>query len=142
MMAFAMFWPRERIYIWGVLPIEARVLVILTTAMALYFGLGGRGGGIAHFAHLGGYVGAFVYLWWLDRTSGAKTFRRKGQAVPPAIKRVVNLSREQLKLDGVHEITREEVDRILDKINTDGMSSLTPQELQFLSNFAPMDDRM
>ena len=62
--------------------------------------------------------------------------------VPPAIKRVVNLSREQLKLDGVHEITREEVDRILDKINTDGMSSLTPQELQFLSNFAPMDDRM
>ena len=142
MMAFAMFWPRERIYIWGVLPIEARVLVILTTAMALYFGLGGRGGGIAHFAHLGGYVGAFVYLWWLDRTSGAKTFRRKVQAVPPAIKRVVNLSREQLKLDGVHEITREEVDRILDKINTDGMSSLTPQELQFLSNFAPMDDRM
>jgi len=141
MMAFAMFWPREKIYIWGVLPIEARVLVIITTAMALYFGFGGRGGGIAHFAHLGGYIGAWVYLWWLDRTSGAKTFRRKVQAVPPTIKRVVGLSREQLKLDGVHEITREEVDRILDKINTDGMASLTPAELQFLSNFAPMDDR-
>ncbi|MEX2180524.1 MAG: rhomboid family intramembrane serine protease [Gemmatimonadaceae bacterium] len=141
MMAFAMFWPRERIYIWGVLPIEARVLVILTTGFALYAGFGGGSGGVAHFAHLGGYVGAVVYLWWLRRNSGASQFRRQVEAVTPVARRVVGLRREQLRLDGVHEITREEVDRILDKITAEGMASLTPQELQFLSNFAPMDDR-
>jgi len=141
MMAFAMFWPRERIYIWGVLPIEARVLVILTTGFALYAGFGGGAGGVAHFAHLGGYVGAWVYLWWLQRNSGANRFRRRVEAAAPTVKRVAGLRKEQLRLDGVHEITREEVDRILDKINAQGMASLTPQELQFLSNFAPMDDR-
>ncbi len=141
MMAFAMFWPRERIYIWGILPIEARVLVVLTTAMALFSGFGGSGGGIAHFAHLGGYVGAFAYLWWLRRNSGAHRFRRRVQAVPPTARRAAGLSRDQLNLQGVHELTREEVDRILDKINREGMAALTPQELQFLSNFAPMDDR-
>jgi hypothetical protein len=53
----------------------------------------------------------------------------------------VTLRKEQLNLDGVHALTREEVDRILDKISAEGMQSLTPEELRFLSNFAPMDDR-
>ncbi|HEX6042012.1 rhomboid family intramembrane serine protease, partial [Longimicrobium sp.] len=35
MLAFAWFWPHERIYIWGVVPVPARVLVILTTVFAL-----------------------------------------------------------------------------------------------------------
>ena len=39
------------------------------------------------------------------------------------------------------EVNRAEVDRILDKINTGGVESLTPQERIFLSNFVPMDDR-
>ncbi|HET9949990.1 MAG TPA: rhomboid family intramembrane serine protease, partial [Longimicrobiales bacterium] len=29
LMGFAMFWPRERIYIWGILPLEAWLLVTL-----------------------------------------------------------------------------------------------------------------
>ena len=42
-----------------------------------------------------------------------------------------------------HELidVRDEVDRILDKINASGIASLTPQERQFLSNFVPPDDR-
>jgi hypothetical protein len=44
-------------------------------------------------------------------------------------------------LKKVHEVNRDEVNRILDKINAHGMSSLTPQERMFLSNFAPPDDR-
>jgi membrane associated rhomboid family serine protease len=140
MMAFAMFWPRERIYVWGVLPVEARVLVIVTTALALYAGFGGRGGGIAHFAHLGGYVGAWAYLWWTERHSSANHFRRRVQAATPRVKRA-ELSREHLNLEGMHPITREETTRILDKIDAEGMRSLTPQELQFLSNVVPMGDR-
>jgi membrane associated rhomboid family serine protease len=141
MMAFAMFWPREKIYIWGIIPVEARILVIVTTAMALYAGFGGRGGGVAHFAHLGGYVGAWLYLWFLQRNTAQRRFKARVDAVAPEVKRAVSLHRDQLNLEGVHALTREEVDRILDKINAQGMSSLTPEELRFLSNFAPMDDR-
>lgn len=141
MMAFAMFWPREKIYIWGVIPVEARILVLVTTAFALFAGLGGRGGGVAHFAHLGGYVGAWAYLWYLQRNSAQRRFQASMNRVEPTVKRQLAVNRDQLNLAGVHELTREEVNRILDKINDSGMSSLTPQELQFLSNFAPMDDR-
>jgi len=141
MMAFAMFWPREKIYIWGVLPVEARILVAVSTAFALYATYSGRSGGVAHFAHLGGYVGAWLYLQYISRNSAQRKFQQRVNAVDSGVKRAVELNRNSLKLEGLHQLTREEVDRILDKINEKGMSSLTPEELRFLSNFAPMDDR-
>src|SRR5690606_22835953 len=60
MLAFAWFWPDERIFIWGVLPVPARGMVIGTTVLALFGGFSGSRDGVAHFAHLGGYVGAFA----------------------------------------------------------------------------------
>ena len=41
-----------------------------------------------------------------------------------------------------HEINRDELNRILDKIGKSGLNSLTPQERAFLSNFVPPDDRV
>src|SRR6185436_8508546 len=71
MMAFAYFWPDAPIYIWGVFPIPAAVLVVVTTVLALFGGFIPRfGGNVAHFAHLGGYAGAFIYLKWLERAKG------------------------------------------------------------------------
>lgn len=137
MLAFAWFWPHERIFLWGVLPVPARMLVILTTMLALWSGFGGMGGGIAHFAHLGGYLGAFLYLRWLDRKRLA--FKRQATAAPPdAVRRVANY--RAIDLTSVHEVNRGEIDRILDKINAQGLRSLTPQETSFLSNFIPPDD--
>src|SRR5580698_1739867 len=52
-LAFARFWPTDKIYIWGVLPLEARWLVAITVVMAIYSGLNGSTGGVADFAHLG-----------------------------------------------------------------------------------------
>ncbi len=141
MMAFATFWPREKIYIWGVIPVEARILVLVTTAFALVAGWTGRSGGVAHFAHLGGYVGAYAYLWFLQRNSPQRRFQAQMQRVEPSVKRSIAVNKDSLNLDGVHALTREEVDRILDKIGAQGIESLTPEELSFLSNFAPMDDR-
>jgi hypothetical protein len=43
---------------------------------------------------------------------------------------------------GIHEINREEVDRLLDKISAKGIGSLTEQERVFLSHFVPADDRV
>lgn len=139
MLAFAWFWPDEKIFIWGVLPVPARVLVIITTMFALWSGGGGVGGGIAHFAHLGGYLGAFLYLYWLDRKRTA--FKRLATAAPPdAVQRVAGY--KAIDLATVHEVNREEVNRILDKISAQGLGSLTGQETTFLSSFVPPDDRV
>lgn len=139
MMAFAYFWPREIIYIWGVLPVPAALLVVITTVLALMSGLGGSRGGVADFAHLGGYAGAFLYLWWIGRAP--ERFRRKTEArAKAAAPHVTNWKAIDLK--SVHEVNRDEVNRILDKISASGIDSLTANERTFLSNFVPPDDRI
>jgi membrane associated rhomboid family serine protease len=140
MFAFARFWPRDRIYIMGIIPIEARWLIILTTLYALMSGFGGQRSGVADFAHLGGYAGGFLYLLFLERRQGAKRFKRQATAVPAAAD---NLLGNWRKVDrtAVHDVNKDEVNRILDKINASGINSLTPQERLFLSNFVPLDDR-
>ncbi len=140
MMAFALFWPRDQILIWGVIPVEAWLLVVLYTLWSLYAGLGG-GGNIAHFTHLGGYVGAYVYLWAMDKYSPAKRFRARVQQVAPTTEKSLKQNWKNVNLEGVHQLSREEVNRILDKINAQGIGSLTTEEKLFLSNFVPPDDR-
>ena len=138
-LAFAYFWPHEQIMIWGVIPVPARVLVIITGVFSLWSGLSGAGGNVAHFAHLGGYAGAFVYLKWLER---ARTrFKRTASAAPPVATRRIATGYQNIDRSSIHEVNRGEVDRILDKISASGVESLTPQERLFLSNFVPMDDR-
>ena len=138
-LAFAYFWPDAPIYIWGVIPIPARILVIITTVLSLWSGLGGVRSNVAHFAHLGGYAGAYLYLKWLDRKR--QDFRKKATSAAP-VRELKFTKRPEVDLKKVHEVNREEVNRILDKISAHGMSALTPQERLFLSNFAPSDDRV
>jgi membrane associated rhomboid family serine protease len=138
MLAFAWFWPDAPIMIWGIIPVPARILVIITTVFSLWSGLGGAGRGIAHFAHLGGYLGAYLYLKWLQR--GRQEFRKRATA-PPKPRELQFTKRPNVDLDKVHEVNREEVNRILDKISAHGMSSLSADERLFLSNFSAPDDR-
>jgi membrane associated rhomboid family serine protease len=138
MLAFAYFWPRDRIMIWGIIPVEARVLVIVYAIMSVMGAKGGMGGNTAHYAHLGGLVGAFVYLRWLDSQQGAKKFRA---AVEPRIpeKALVNWKRVDPK--NVHEVNRDELNRVLDKVGRTGLASLSAEEKRFLMSFVPPDDR-
>lgn len=140
MLAFAHYWPHEVIYIWGLVPVPARLLVILTTIMAYWMGVTGGGGNVAHFAHLGGYLGAFLFLLWTDRKRGE--FKKVATSAPPEIAQRVDSGRwKAIDVAKVHQVNREEVNRILDKINAEGIGALTPQERLFLSNFVPPDDR-
>jgi membrane associated rhomboid family serine protease len=139
MLAFARFWPDAQILFMFFLPVEARVAVIIMTIMALWSGFRGSRGGVADFAHLGGFVGGYLYLKWLEHRAGVKKFR--AQTVAPVGKDVLN-NWKGVDIKSVHEVNREEVNRILDKISSKGLNSLTPQERLFLSNFVPPDDRV
>src|SRR5688500_8830645 len=63
-LAFGYYGPSERIYSWGVLPVEARRLAVAMTVIALTQGFGGRLGGpyTAYLAPLGGYIAGFLYI--------------------------------------------------------------------------------
>lgn len=137
-LAFAMHWPRDQIMIWGIIPVEARWLIVGTTLLSLYGGFGGGGGGVAHFAHLGGYVGAYAYLKWVERRAPVKQWQKKVSGPKPSTVPVGDYKR--LDINKVHEANRDEVNRILDKINASGLNSLTTQERTFLQHFVPRDE--
>ena len=137
-LAYATFWPRNRILIWGIIPVEARVLVIIYAVYSLWAGLSGRGGDTAVFAHLGGFAGAFLYLRWIETTQGARKFRA---AVQPKVADRALTNWKRVDPKNVHEVNRDELNRVLDKVGRSGLASLTAEEKRFLMSFVPPDDR-
>jgi len=133
MYAFAKYWPKSQIYLFGFVPIEARIAVIAMVVLELSGGL--RGGSIiAHFAHLGGFVGAYAYLRLLDIRAPKARFQAKikvQRASRDDLDRWAKIRREQM-----HEVNREEFDRIMEKIDKEGIGSVTAQERLFLDNFS------
>jgi membrane associated rhomboid family serine protease len=64
-LAFACFFPNTLIYIWGILPLRAPVMVLGYTGLELFFSITGYRSGTAHFTHLAGF--AFAWLYFLVR---------------------------------------------------------------------------
>lgn len=137
-LAYATFWPRNRILIWGIIPVEARILVVAYAVYSLWAGITGSGGDTAVFAHLGGFGGAFLYLRWLETTKGARKFRA---AVQPKVADRALANWKRVDPKSVHEVNRDELNRVLDKVGRSGLASLTPEERRFLMSFVPPDDR-
>ncbi len=73
LLAYAVLFPYSEIYVWGILPVRARTLVIFMTIIEFASGLS-EGDGIAHFAHLGGMAAGFLFL---KGGPGVRKFFRK-----------------------------------------------------------------
>jgi len=138
MLGFAYYWPREVVHIWGVLPVEVRWLVLGMTVLSLVSGFGGAGDGIAHFAHLGGFAGAWIYLKIIDRTSGARRFQARAVAAPPSISSsTAAVARwSHIQREGLHPVNLEELDRVMAKLQREGVARLTDGEKEFLERFS------
>ena len=138
MLGYARYWPRDLVYIWGVVPVPARVMVVLMTLLALFSGISGAGAGVAHFAHLGGFLGGLLYLTWVDRRSPSRRFREKAAPAPRTSASTADIERwRTIRQDTMHPLNREELERLLRKITQDGASRLTPDERAFLDRMSP-----
>jgi membrane associated rhomboid family serine protease len=62
LLAFGLIFPNIPIYIYFVLPMKAKYLVILLFVVELYMSYTGAGVGIANLAHLGGMITGFILL--------------------------------------------------------------------------------
>jgi membrane associated rhomboid family serine protease len=144
MLAFAMFWPDSPIYIWGILPVKAKYLVLFMAVISIMSMFGsGRGDNIAHAAHLGGFAAGFIYLRLGSPGGGMGGLRRMMQK-----RRLKVVSRDdssprssaplrpaptpRRRGSPEEEKLLDELDRVLEKISTEGMSSLTAQERKLL----------
>ena len=135
---FARYWPNAIILIFGIIPVKAWLMVGIMTVLAVLGTQGVLGqSNVAHLAHLGGFVGGWVYLRLVEQRMGAASFRA---AATPTVAGVSNTDVERwrgVSLDAMHPVNREEFQRVLGKIETQGLGSLTGEERAFLDRFAP-----
>jgi len=61
-LAYAAFFPNSIIYIWGIIPLRAPVLVLGYTALELFFSFTGFQRGVAHLTHLSGFAVGWLYF--------------------------------------------------------------------------------
>lgn len=137
MLGYAHYWPRDLVLVWGVLPIQARWFVIGMTALSLFAGFGGVHSGVAHFAHLGGFLGGWVYVKWLERHSSAARFRARATQPQDRLESPsAALERwRAIRLEDLHPVNREEVERLLKKV-AEGNAALTAEERAVLERFS------
>jgi membrane associated rhomboid family serine protease len=64
-LAYAAFFPDSVIFIWGILPLRAPVMVLGFTILELFSSVFGFRSGVAHFTHLAGF--AFGWLYFVAR---------------------------------------------------------------------------
>jgi membrane associated rhomboid family serine protease len=61
-LAYAVFYPGSIIFIWGILPLRAPVMVLGFTALEIFFSVTGFQPGVAHLTHLAGFAFAWIYF--------------------------------------------------------------------------------
>jgi membrane associated rhomboid family serine protease len=62
LLGFATYFPHSRIFLFGLLPLQAPVAVLVFAAMSIFYQVTGFQGGVAHFAHLAGIVLGYLYF--------------------------------------------------------------------------------
>ena len=163
MLAYAMHWPRDEIYLFGVIPMRVATLVVLLATINLFLGLYAGSAGVAYFAHLGGFAFGFLYLKKPQHVSIDQLRQRVSPApdvnddMSPRAPRPSSRTRHRDEVDeivaqskaavakrparlgkrqGPRDAKAEELDRVLDKISRHGLLSLTPIERKLLEEMS------
>ena len=145
MLAFVLTWPDAPIYVFPLpVPIRARWLVAGLVVLSLLLGISGADRGVAHFAHLGGFLAAWLYVRASQRLRSPAPARPAERA--PAVlvhpsagevqRRRAAPEADQGPRHSAEAAVRAEVDRVLDKISERGLDSLTPEERRFLDEMS------
>jgi hypothetical protein len=146
LLAFAMMFPDRMIFLYFLFPVKAKYFVGFLIIFGLFMGISGTQDGIAHFAHLGGALVAFLYIMaerdriplkqWISgfkRKRSSDTLRYHRGGIEDA--RYYDIREEQRSRDqkkSEPEIDQERIDAILDKISKTGYQNLTEEEKRIL----------
>jgi len=127
-LAAAMLFPDAYVYLYFLVPVKIKYLVIGLAVLQLANGITGRAG-IAYFAHIGGMVAGLTFFRDdIARRLGWNAVRKKrGPTWRPRI--------GFPKRRGEHDAAGK-IDSILDKISAKGYENLTPTEKRILENYS------
>lgn len=147
---FALHFPTRELWFFGILPIQAWLLVVIWVGADI-LGSFDNQSGIAHFAHLGGAAFAFIYHFAdlrfdsVRRRLGGRSRRKRRRPGDELIR--TRTAPRQRKAETIQfpfpdneggaepkerDAISARIDELLDKISRDGKESLTSDELEFL----------
>lgn len=165
MLAYGITWPDDEILFFGVIPMRVIAMVALLGVFNLLSGLSPDRSGVAHFAHLGGFLFGFIFMR-APRALGLDRARQQVAELPDEDARPRSITRSlrpRERGDEVDEIVAKsraattaprpqrvgprsapaarepqqaEVDRVLDKISATGIESLTTAERDVLTEYS------
>jgi membrane associated rhomboid family serine protease len=152
LLAFGMLFPNRLIFLYFLIPIPAKYMVILLAGFELLNGVTGTSDGVAHFAHLGGALAGFLYMVVdLNLLPFKELFRgmhrqETGSFVDSSRVRRPNTTIRDAQFFDIEsgrpirrdqnqstQVTQEVIDAILDKISVGGYQSLTEEEKRILN---------
>jgi membrane associated rhomboid family serine protease len=76
-LAYAVFFPNSIVYLWGILPLRAPVMVLGFTAIELFSSISGFQAGVAHLTHLAGFALGWIYFLARFRVNPWKALTRR-----------------------------------------------------------------
>ena len=155
-LAYATQWPDDEVYVFGVVPLTVKWMVLLLVALNVLGGVAG-GGGVAYLAHLGGLAAGWLYLRSAGSGSGLQRWRQGVSPAPDlpdetprAVPRSMPRAREKgSEIDEIIArssaatprpaprapspgVRSAQIDDVLDKIAREGLGSLTRDERRLL----------
>lgn len=165
LVAFGYLFPNRDIYIYGILPVKAKYLVLIYMLIELFAVAGGQDSGIAHIAHLGGGVIGLIYLLIFYRGSSLKFFNNSGfknkftsyassnkkSYSSPVFSNGSNVKKEDIadakyqdmnvtdykkQMQLQDKLAEERLNALLDKVSEGGYQSLTEEERAELSQLS------
>lgn len=128
---FIFYFPRQKIFLWGILEMPAWAIGVLMLAINIYYALA-PGSGVAWEAHAAGALFGFLYY--------KQGWNLSGLNVPEGITNRVRGS-GGLKIHdpdaaGPNEKLKQKADAILEKINQQGEASLSSRERKTLQRYS------
>ena len=128
---FIFYFPRQKIYLWGILEMPAWAIGVLMLAANLYYALDSSSG-VAWEAHAAGALFGFLYF--------KQGWNFSGLNIPEGIGNRVRgnggLKIHNPEAGGPSEKLKQQADEILEKINQHGEASLTSRERKTLQRYS------
>lgn len=133
--ATAMFFPDMKIMLLlPPIPMKLKTFAIVFGILEVFFELTGTQRGVAHLAHLGGFLGGYLYIRMLYKNEVWDIFSffksKKSQQSQGLYS--MNNPPPGWNVTNTEKVSQSELDRILDKMSLGGINSLTETEMETL----------
>ena len=150
LVAFAMMYPNRLIYFYFLIPIKAKYFVLIMGVITFFSSFTQGSGGISHLTHLGGIIIGYLYL--NNRNLAAKLrFRMPRLSIKNPFANFIRkvdkkpTHPEDVNFNGTEQTMREELDRLLDKINKtsyEELSEIERRNLTLIGKYFANKDKM